>query len=445
MRAVRERKRVVHQRAKGPVDPGVGLRVRQLRLARKMTQADLAAPDFTKGFISLLETGRTRVSLRAAEILAQRLGVSSADLIAGGDGEADLELALLRAEQQLSAGRAVDAIEVLERLANKATGSLRARALRARGRALVEGGRPREGLVFLEEAGRAFEAIGQREFVIRTIYDRALAYAHLNEPGNALALAVECDAAMNAGGLVDRTLELQVRSLLASTFARSGDLESADLQAQRALRLAEDVVDPDALGSLYSTLSFARQRQNDLSGAMAYARKGLAVYEELGRDRAVGQMWHNVATIYISRREYDKAAEAIERSERIAKRAKLPPLQARLLTTRGDLAAARGRWAEADKYARAGSEHPGASAYTRSRGLLLQARALTARRGPLNRIRPILNQAVRALRDEPARIRAEAHEAFANVLADRGEWREAYEQARVSLELLRPDLRTTKK
>ena len=52
------------------MDPGVGLRVRELRIAREMTQADLAAKDFTKGFISLLENGRTRVSLRAAEILA---------------------------------------------------------------------------------------------------------------------------------------------------------------------------------------------------------------------------------------------------------------------------------------------------------------------------------------------------------------------------------------
>jgi tetratricopeptide (TPR) repeat protein len=426
------------------VDPGVGLRVRQLRIAREMTQADLAAKDFTKGFISLLETGRTRVSLRAAEILAQRLGVSSSDLIAGGDGEADLELTLLRAEQQLSAGRAVEAIDLLERLANKATGSLRARALRARGRALVEAARPREGLVLLEEAGRAFQSMGQRESVIRTIYDRALAYAHLNEPGNALALALECDAAMTAGGLVDRTLELQVRSLLATTFARSGDLESADLQAQRALRLAEDVVDPGALGALYSTLSFARQRQNDLSGAMAYARKGLAVFEELGRERAVGQMWHNVATIYVDRHQYDKAAEAIERSERIAKRAKLPTLEARLLTTRGELAAARGRWEEADRYARAGSAHPGASAYTRSRGLLLQAKALAARRGALSRIRPILDEAASSVRDEPARIRAEVHEAFASILAGRGQWREAYKQARTSLDLLRPDLSTKK-
>jgi tetratricopeptide (TPR) repeat protein len=410
-----------------------------------MTQAALAGDDFTKGFISLLETGRTRVSLRAAEILAQRLGISAAELIAGGAGKVDLELVLLRAEQQLSAGRAVEAIDVLQRLANKATGALRARALRARGRALVEAARPREGLVLLEEAGRAFEALNQREFVIRTIYDRALAYAHLNEPGNALALALECDAAMTAGGFVDRTLELQVRSLLATTFARSGDLESADLQAERALRLAEDVVNPDALGSLYSTLSYARQRQNDLSGAMAYARKGLAVYEELGRDRAVGQMWHNVATIYIDRRQYNKAAEAIERSERIAKQAKLPTLEARLLTTRGDLAAARGRWEEADSFARAGSEHPGASAYTRSRGFVLQARALAARRGPMSRIRPIFQQAVSSLRDEPARIQAEVHEAFASILADRGEWREAYEQARTVVELVRPDLSATRK
>jgi hypothetical protein len=116
-----------------------------------------------------------------------------------------------------------------------------------------------------------------------------------------------------------------------------------------------------------------------------------------------------------------------------------------LLTTRGELAAARGRWEEADRYARAGSEHPGASAYTRSRGLLLQAQALAARRGPLSRIRPILHEAASSVRDEPARIRAEVHEAFAAILADRGEWREAYKQARTSLDLLRPDLTVTKK
>lgn len=80
---IQGKKRVVHQKAKGPIDPSVGLKVRELRTERKMTQAKLAGSDFSKGFISLLETGRTRISLRAAHILASRLGVDVSEFVAG--------------------------------------------------------------------------------------------------------------------------------------------------------------------------------------------------------------------------------------------------------------------------------------------------------------------------------------------------------------------------
>jgi tetratricopeptide (TPR) repeat protein len=412
-----------------------------LRLARKMTQAQLAAGDFTKGFISLLETGHTRVSLRAAEIIARRLGASAADLIAAGESDADQELALLRGEQLLSAGQALDSIPFIESAAEKTTGKLKARALRARGRALVEIGRPREGLADLEEASRAFDAIGDRELQVRTLYDRALAYAHLNEPGNVLVYALECDAAMRAGGVVDRTLELQLRSLLATAFARAGDLDSADLQAERALKLAEDVVDREASASLYSTISLSRQRENDLDGAVSYARKSLAQYEELGRDRSIGQTWHNLGSMYVDRAEYSRATAALQRAERIANEARIPSLQARVLTTRAELAAAQKRWAEAERFGREGAEHPGASSYTRSRGALVQARALAARKASPGRLRVLLEQAITALSEEPGRVRAEAHEAYATIFAARGIWREAYEQARLALDLSRPDLR----
>jgi len=79
----KSRTRVVRQRAKGPVDPRVGLRILALRKARALTQGQLAGSDFSKGFISLVETGRTRISLRAAEILAARLGTSASDLLSG--------------------------------------------------------------------------------------------------------------------------------------------------------------------------------------------------------------------------------------------------------------------------------------------------------------------------------------------------------------------------
>ena len=40
-----------------------------------------------------------------------------------------------------------------------------------------------------------------------------------------------------------------------------------------------------------------------------------------------------------------------------------------------------------------------------------------------------------ALAKEPSRIRAEAHQAYATVLADRGQWKEAYAQSQTAYEL----------
>jgi len=79
------RKRVVRQRSKGPIDARFGRRVRDLRVGAGLTQAQLAGADFSKGFISLVETGRTRASLRAAQIFARRLGVPLADLLEDGE------------------------------------------------------------------------------------------------------------------------------------------------------------------------------------------------------------------------------------------------------------------------------------------------------------------------------------------------------------------------
>lgn len=77
-------KRLVYQRKKGPIDPMTGQRVRAARQRLGMTQGDLAGDDLSKGFISLVETGHTRMSLRAAQIIANRLGVPVSALLEEG-------------------------------------------------------------------------------------------------------------------------------------------------------------------------------------------------------------------------------------------------------------------------------------------------------------------------------------------------------------------------
>jgi tetratricopeptide (TPR) repeat protein len=167
----------------------------------------------------------------------------------------------------------------------------------------------------------------------------------------------------------------------------------------------------------------------------------LALFEGLGRERAVGQMWHNLAAIYLEQRDYRRASDAIERAERIARGSNVASLEARLLGLRAELAAAQRRPAEAQKFAAAAIEHPAASAQTRGRGLLVQARLLGQGKSPGRRWRETFEAAITAFGKEPPRIRAEAHEAYAEVLAERADWKVAFEHAQLALRLLRPKLR----
>ena len=59
----------------------VGNKLRAARLARKLTQGQLARPDFSVSYVSAIERGQIHPSLRALEIFAQRLGLSSSDLL----------------------------------------------------------------------------------------------------------------------------------------------------------------------------------------------------------------------------------------------------------------------------------------------------------------------------------------------------------------------------
>ena len=43
----------------------VGARIRSLRTAKGLTQAQVAEPQYTKAYISMLESGRTRASMKA--------------------------------------------------------------------------------------------------------------------------------------------------------------------------------------------------------------------------------------------------------------------------------------------------------------------------------------------------------------------------------------------
>ncbi|HLS91040.1 MAG TPA: helix-turn-helix transcriptional regulator, partial [Limnochordia bacterium] len=61
----------------------IGQTIRRLRLSQGLTQQDLAGDAFSKSYISQLERGSVIPSLRALDILAERLGVPTTFFIEG--------------------------------------------------------------------------------------------------------------------------------------------------------------------------------------------------------------------------------------------------------------------------------------------------------------------------------------------------------------------------
>ena len=434
-------RRRVRQQAKGPIDPAMGQRVRTLRMARNMTQADLAGADFTKGFVSLVEGGRTRMSMRAAGIFASRLGVPVEALVAYGEGGAGRagELLLLQAEAHLSAGRFSEALVAADALGGKVAGGARARLARLRGRALVELGRPKEAVIDLDDALRRFRSAGQRDLAARTLFDLALAHAACEAHGEALSLALQCEQALVTSDLVDRTLELKVLAFLAGSFVLIGDFIAADLRNERARAIAEDVTDPRTLAALYENLTVTRHRQGDLDAALLYARRAVDAYAELGRAADVGSSWNTLGWVYIQRGHLGRATEALNKAAQNARENGDVRLMGYVLQTRAQLELAKNEPAAALALADESIALDGVSERCRALSQLVRARALARTASTTAaEVLAAFSQAARALEPFGDRVVARAYTAEFEALNERGLHQKASRAAKQALELLRP-------
>jgi transcriptional regulator with XRE-family HTH domain len=77
-----------------------GVRLRELRLARGMSQAELAGQaDVTTNYISRLEGGGAAPGIDLVARLAQALGVAIADLLPGEEAVADLAVTRQQAKR----------------------------------------------------------------------------------------------------------------------------------------------------------------------------------------------------------------------------------------------------------------------------------------------------------------------------------------------------------
>jgi tetratricopeptide (TPR) repeat protein len=404
-----------------------------------MSQAALAGDDFTKGFISLLETGRTRMSLRAAEIFANRLGVTASDLVRASEPSTSttVELALTRAEGELAAGRAEAALELAERAVPRGA-EQSGRVLRLRGRALAKMGKRREALKLMDEALRSFRSKRDAEGTARTLFDLANVHVRLEENAEALNLALQCEHAINSGLIVDRTLELRVMEFIAAVSVSLGDFNAADLRTERAKALAEDVSDPRTVASLYENLTITRQRQGDLEGALLYARKALEARERLEDQHAIGSAWNSIGWVYVKRRQLGRAKEALDRASDLATATEDGRLMGYVLQSRAELELARSNADAAVRLADESIALLDASPRCKAISRLIRAEALAQSKASDAVVSTAFRAAIEALEPHGRRLLARAYQAHFEAMSARGRLKDANVSARRAMELLQP-------
>src|SRR5436190_10055667 len=98
-------------RATSPPQETVGERLRRLRLERGLSQRELSAPGVSYAYISRIEAGARRPSVKALRMLARKLGVSADYLETGAElGATDeRELRLADAELRIRLDQGSDA------------------------------------------------------------------------------------------------------------------------------------------------------------------------------------------------------------------------------------------------------------------------------------------------------------------------------------------------
>ncbi|HEV2250597.1 MAG TPA: tetratricopeptide repeat protein [Candidatus Limnocylindria bacterium] len=317
----------------------VGARIRSLRTARSLTQAQLAEPQYTKAYISMLESGRTRASMKALEHIAGRLGVQPSDLLGGSPSPAAPQFDLLEARRLVEQGDGSEAIPLLQALDEGLTARDQLVRLRYLAVAYNIVGQAKEAFPVIERAQRMAELLDDTDEKVRLKAVLAATYAKTYAYEDAVRLMRECVQACEDRVISDPTFHFRRLADLAIILTNQRRPKEAMPVYERAIELADQFSDRRSLGTMYAGLAKAHHLQGDVELAIRYNQRSLQVYEELSALDQVACTLDNIAVQYAEYGNRERARESLARGARIATEIRRETTLASIKTTDAEISA----------------------------------------------------------------------------------------------------------
>jgi transcriptional regulator with XRE-family HTH domain len=296
----------------------VGARIRSLRTAKGLTQAQLADPLYTKAYISMLESGRTRASMKALEHIAGALGVKPSDLLGGSSSPATPQFDLLEARRLIEQGKPSEALPILEGLEDGLNAADQLVRLRYLAAAYNSVGHPKQAFPVIERAQRMAELLENKEEQYRVKSLLASSYARTYAYEDSIRLLRECVLACENGIVKDETFYFRRLVDLAMSLTNNRQPKQALPLYERAIAISEKFSDRSTLGGLYAGMAKTYQNEGDLEAAIVYNQKSLQVFEELGFLDEVACTLDNAAGLYADYGNTERARECLARAATIA-------------------------------------------------------------------------------------------------------------------------------
>ena len=266
------------------VDPGeLGSRIRAARIARDLTQSELASDLMSVGYVSRIESGHRRPKPSVLEAIAERVGVSIDQLlgVASSSTVEQVRLQLDYAELALETGSVSQAREHAEQARGLAE-SARELALAVRARFLHARA--------LENDLDYDQAIIELEDLLESDIDRVLrikvgialsrCYRESGDLSQAIDSAQQILDATEAAGLAECDEAVQLTVTMAAAYFERGDVGQAVRVCHRAIATAERLDSPMARAAAYWNASMIEAERNETTAAVDHARKALTLLSE---------------------------------------------------------------------------------------------------------------------------------------------------------------------
>ena len=300
----------------------VGANIRAMRLARKMTQSQLAKPDFSISYISAIERGQIQPSLRALAILAARLELPSTQLLTENAAEHAtndsmlsgsrrlnevIELELLEAEVAIQQDAIQEAIESLQQLATKnLKQQQQARLYYLLGRAYQQIRQYEESLGHLLRAVQLAQD-GGNTFIITQVYNLlGTVYAATHNYAEASVSYQRCLELLTSNQFHSPLLAAQAYSGLGEHYIRYNQYSTASDMLQRAAMEAAECATTEQQQELYGEQCryFIETGQHYLANLYAYKR--LYLDDQRSRSRIRSELYHYLCRA-VMRKDQERA------------------------------------------------------------------------------------------------------------------------------------------